>query len=193
VPLTRPIVTQNSCRSTDRATQCVAPTGPEQGSRSSSIRAARLSDVPDIVTLINGFAAQQVMLPKSAESVLLALDDFIVATDKHGRVVGCAAVREYSPSLAEVASVAVAPEAHGLGIGAALVRRVERLAAARGTAELFALTTTAPFFQSLGYRVVDRALFPEKIRRDCVGCPRRSACVEVCVYRSLAAAQQQAA
>jgi amino-acid N-acetyltransferase len=151
-----------------------------------ALRAARPRDVPDIVALINGFAAQQLMLPKTADSIALALDDFIVATDARDRLVGCAAIREYSPSLAEVSSVAVAAEAHGLGVGAALVRRVEQLARARGTADLFALTMTTPFFQSLGYRVVDRALFPEKVRRDCAACPRRLACAEVCVYRPLA-------
>jgi len=158
-----------------------------------TIRAARSHDVPNIAALINGFAAEQLMLPKTAESIALALDDFVVATDAQGRLLGCAALREYSPSLAEVASVAVASDAHGLGIGAQLVRRVERLAHARGTSELFALTMTAPFFQSLGYRVVDRAQFPEKVRRDCATCPRRLDCAEVCVYRPLAEAAVRAA
>jgi len=126
------------------------------------------------------------MLPKTPEAIALALEDFIVAVDPHGRLLGCGAVREYSPSVAEVASVAVDSSAQGLGIGAAIVRRVEHLARARGIADLFALTTTASFFRSLGYRVVDRTMFPEKIRRDCVSCPRRSACIEVCVYRPLA-------
>jgi amino-acid N-acetyltransferase len=160
---------------------------------STTIRSARPHDVPDITALINGFAAQQLMLPKSADTIAMALDDFVVATDAQGRVLGCAALREYSPSLAEVASVAVAEQAHGLGIGGALVRRVESLARARGTAELFALTMTAPFFQSLGYRVVDRAHFPEKVRRDCTRCPRRMACNEVCVYRPVNAAAEVAA
>jgi len=151
-----------------------------------TIRSARAADVPAIATLINGFAAEQLMLPKSSESIALAIDDFVVATDVRGRVVGCAALREYSPSLAEVASVAVAADAHGLGIGAALVRRIEQLAYVRGTAELFALTLTPPFFQSLGYNVVDRSHFPEKVRKDCASCPRRLDCAEVCVYRPLA-------
>jgi amino-acid N-acetyltransferase len=158
-----------------------------------TIRAARPHDVPDIAALINGFASQQLMLPKTAESIALALDDFVVATDAQGHLLGCAALREYSPSLAEVSSVAVAAKAHGLGIGAALVRRVEHLAHARGTAELFALTMTPPFFKALGYRVVDRAHFPEKVRRDCAVCPRRMECAEVCVYRPLAEVTVRAA
>ena len=137
-----------------------------------------------MAALINGYSPRErMMLPKTAESIALAIEDFTVATDRHGRLLGCAALREYSPSLAEVASVAVARDAHGAGIGATLVRRVERLAVARGVRELFALTLTTPFFNRLGYRVVDRALVPEKVQRDCAICPRRTACHEVCVYR----------
>src|SRR5579863_455550 len=93
-------------------------------------RRGRQSDVNNIAALINGYAAERVMLPKTADAISLAIEDFVVATDRHGRLLGCAALREYAPSLAEVASVAVAAEAHGLGIGAELVRRIERLARA---------------------------------------------------------------
>lgn len=150
-------------------------------------RRARGTDVAAVADLINGFAAERVMLPKSAEAVAMAVDDFIVATDRHGRLLGCGAVREYSPSLAEVASVAVVGDAHGMGLGRGLVSRVEQLAASRGITEVFALTTTPQFFGSLGYATVDRALYPEKIRRDCTTCPLRSACVEICVRKSVAA------
>jgi amino-acid N-acetyltransferase len=170
--------------------QVSVTTGPHavEPRRSDAVgyRSARLGDVPAMAALINGYAAERVMLPKSEESLALAIDDFVVATDRRGRLLGCAALREYSPSLAEVASVAVAREAHGLGIGSGLVREVERLAAAREVGNLFALTLTSPFFNRLGYRVVDRALFPEKVQKDCAVCPRRNACNEICVYRPLA-------
>ena len=150
-----------------------------------TLRSARITDVPAIAALINGFAANRVMLPKSADAIALAIDDFIVALDPHGRLLGCGAIKEYSPSLAEVSSIAVSATAHGAGIGSALVRGVERLARARGTAELIALTLTPAFFKSLGYEVVDRSQFPEKVRRDCMACPRRTACEEICVYQRL--------
>jgi amino-acid N-acetyltransferase len=151
-------------------------------------RSAHAGDVPAIEALINEFAAERIMLPKTVESIALGIEDFIVATDQHGRIVGCAALREYSPSLAEVASVAVARRAHGLGIGSQLVRRVEALAATRGIGELFALTLAPPFFDRLGYSIVDRARFPEKVRADCTVCPRRHACNEICVARTAIAA-----
>ncbi|MGI9078922.1 MAG: GNAT family N-acetyltransferase [Gemmatimonadaceae bacterium] len=146
-----------------------------------TLRGARAGDVAQIAGLINGFAAEATMLPKTSWSIAQSLHDFVVATNEHGRVLACGAVQEYSPSLAEVASVAVARSEHGRGLGRMIVREVEALARARGIGELFALTTTPAFFTAMGYVPTDRARYPEKIRRDCIGCPRRAACVEVCV------------
>ena len=148
-------------------------------------RRAREADVGHIAALINGYAAERIMLPKSADAIALAIEDFIVATDRHGRLLGCAALREYAPSLAEVASVAVARTAHGRGVGKQLVERVEALGAARGITEVFALTLTTGFFEAMDYAVVDRARYPEKICRDCLACPRRMACDEICVAKLL--------
>jgi len=39
--------------------------------------------------------------------------------------------------------------------------------------------------EALDYVVVERARYPEKICRDCVICPRRMACDEICVAKSL--------
>jgi amino-acid N-acetyltransferase len=148
-----------------------------------TVRPACGGDVIGITSLVNGYAAEAIMLPRSPESVRMTLHDFVVAVDSFGNVMACGALKEYSPSLAEVASVAVARDAHGLGLGTAIVAEVERLARKRGIDELFALTLTPKFFESTGYAVVDRALYPEKIRRDCLKCPRRIRCNEYCVAR----------
>ena len=169
------------------AIQDARDAAPKERLDAISIRPATAADVAGVVALIAGYAAEQVMLPRTPESVLLALDDFVVAVDAWDRVVACGALKEYSPSLAEVSSLAVAREAHGRGLGRRIVARLERLARVRGIGELFALTLTPEFFGAVGYEAVDRARYPEKIRRDCVGCARRSACREVCVARALTA------
>jgi amino-acid N-acetyltransferase len=157
------------------------------------LRRALARDVPVIAALVNRFAAENRMLPRTSESIALTLEDFVVATDERGAVLACGALKEYSPSLAEVASVAVAPEAHGRGLGTAVLRQVEQLARRRGVDELFALTLTPRFFEAAGYEVVDKRRYPEKIRRDCVGCARQAGCVEVCVRRNLRADEVAAA
>jgi len=148
-----------------------------------AVRPARECDVHAIVSLINGYAAKAIMLFRTPESVRSTLHDFVVAVDHTDTVVACGALKEYSPSLAEVASVAVAEDAHGRGLGTRIVEEVERLARKRGIDELFALTLSPKFFESAGYAVTDRARYPEKIRRDCLRCPRRIRCNEYCVAR----------
>jgi amino-acid N-acetyltransferase len=142
-----------------------------------TVRRARLADVGSISALVNGFAAEDVMLPRTPEQVALALDDYVVATDAHGRVLACGALREYSPSLAELVSLAVAREAHGRGLGRLIVAAVERLAVARGFTSIFAHTLTPAFFENVGYDEVDRRLYPEKCARPHTTCLRRALAV----------------
>ena len=157
------------------------------------LRNARMCDVAGIEALVNGVGTERVMLPRTAESIELALDDFIVATDDRGHVLACGALKMYSPSLGEVASVAVTREMHGQGLGTMVVTEVERLAHVRGIAELFAITLTPQFFESLGYEPTDRALYPEKLRRDCATCPRKFGCTEWCMRRGMAGQMRTAA
>lgn len=137
-------------------------------------RRADAGDVAAIAALVNGFAAEDIMLPRTEEQVLATLDSYVVVRDARGDVVACAALREYSPSLAEVVSVAVAREAHGCGLGTTVVEAVERLARKRGFASVFAHTLTPRFFEALGYAVVDRGLFPEKVARATTSCVWKS-------------------
>ena len=65
------------------------------------------------------------------------------------------------------------------------VESVEELAAKRGIYDVFALTLQPDFFSAIGYQRVDRARYPEKIRRDCLGCARRFACNETCFAKNL--------
>lgn len=149
------------------------------------VRSARASEAHAIARLNNFFADQHLMLRRSPEMVTLAIDDYLVAVDETGAVLGCGALKEYSPSIAEVAAIAVAPEAQGLGLGRRIVDAVETLARVRGIPEVFALTLEPRFFETLGYQRVDRARYPEKIRRDCIGCARRFACNETCFAKQL--------
>jgi N-acetylglutamate synthase-like GNAT family acetyltransferase len=102
------------------------------------------------------------------------LDDYVVACDARGRVLACAAVREYSPSLAEVVSVAVARAAHGCGLGRRVVRAAEALARVRGHTAVFAHTLQPEFFEALGYDAVERARYPGEAGREHTQCFRRA-------------------
>ena len=149
------------------------------------VRAARASEAEAIALLNNFFADQHLMLRRTPEMISASVDDYLVAIDEHGRILGCGALKEYSPSVAEVAAIAVSPTAQGMGLGRRIVTAVEELARKRGIPEVFALTLEPQFFEALGYARVDRARYPEKIRRDCIGCARRFACNETCFAKPL--------
>jgi amino-acid N-acetyltransferase len=130
-----------------------------------TVRRAVRADASQILVLVSHYAAQGLMLERTLEQIASRIDNYVVAGDASGRVVACAALEEYSPSLAEVSSVAVAPAHHGKGLGTQVVRGVERLARTRDIEELFALSLTDNFFVSLGYKPTTIARYPEKLAR----------------------------
>ncbi len=149
------------------------------------VRRARPHDAPAISRLNNTFADEGQMLRRTPEMISLAIDDYVVVENTAGELFACGALKEYSPSVAEVAAIAVSKEAHGKGLGRAIVSAVEDLARKRGIYDVFALTLQPEFFAAIGYMRVDRARYPEKIRRDCLGCVRRFACNEICFAKNL--------
>lgn len=150
-----------------------------------TVRPAQPHEAAAISRLNNQFADEMLMLRRTPEMVSLAIDDFVVAVDGAGALIGCGALKEYSPSVAEVAAIAVSRDAHGQGLGRLIVGAVEQLAMKRDIYDVFALTLQPKFFAACGYAQVDRARYPEKIRRDCLGCARRFACDEHCFAKNL--------
>jgi amino-acid N-acetyltransferase len=149
------------------------------------VRRARPHDAVAISRLNNSFADEGLMLRRTPDMISLAIDDYVVVQNLAGDLLACGALKEYSPSVAEVAAIAVAKSAHGKGLGRAIVAEVEALAIKRGIFDVFALTLQPDFFAAIGYERVDRARYPEKIRRDCLGCARRFACNETCFAKNL--------
>jgi amino-acid N-acetyltransferase len=134
------------------------------GSRAVVRRAVR-ADAMQILELVSEYAAQGLMLPRTLEHIATRIDNYVVAVDDAGRVIACAALEEYSPSLGEVSSVAVSSAHHGRGLGTQVVLGVERLARARDIEELFALSLTDNFFLSLSYVPTTISRYPEKLVR----------------------------
>jgi len=85
------------------------------------LRHARTVDAEEICSLINYYAERGLMLHRSMESIYGALREFQVARNEAGRIVGCAAVDIFWADLAEVKSLAVAPDSVGQGIGGRLL------------------------------------------------------------------------
>lgn len=148
-------------------------------------RPARVADMGQVQPLIAGFAAQGLMLPKTLEFLNRNFREFVVAVDAGGKVLGCGALRVYTAQLAEVASLAVSEDAHGLGVGRKIVQQLEVEAEKLGIGTVFALTLQEGFFHRLDYRTVQKEMFPLKVWADCRSCSKIHACDEIAVVKEL--------
>lgn len=149
------------------------------------LRKANMRDIPDLLALVNTYANQGVMLPRTEFELAENIRDFVLA-ESAGRIVGCGALHFYTPSAAEVRSLAVHPEAKGTGVGRAIVEALEVDAADCGLTSLFAFTYVPGFFAKLGYAQVDRGMLPQKAWKDCLRCPKFQNCDEIAVHKQLA-------
>ncbi len=130
-----------------------------------SVEHADERDIESIASLNNLFAPDGLTLPRSKEFVIAHLQDYQVVRDADGAVLGCVALDEYSPSLVELVSLAVAPSAQGRGIGRRLILAAEELAQQRGYPEIFAISLADQLFLSAGFRESSIDVYPEKIGR----------------------------
>jgi amino-acid N-acetyltransferase len=137
-----------------------------------------MADVPDLQSLINTYAGQGIMLPRSLSSLYERLRDYIVA-EHDGRMLGCVALHVAWRDLAEIRSLAVSPEAHRTGLGTRLVEAALEDARNLGAAQVFVLTYVPAFFRLLGFKDAEKSALPHKIWADCVQCIHFPDCDEV--------------
>lgn len=130
-----------------------------RGERFSISRADR-SDLEDILLLL-----AIVTLPH--DGVAEHLDDFLVARDDAGRLVGCIGLERHG-RLALLRSAAVRPELQRAGLGSRLTAALLELAAKEGVTEVALLTTTARdfFAQRFGFTEARRADYDGRLAQS---------------------------
>jgi len=143
-----------------------------------------MSDIPAILELINNYAAMGIMLPRTEFELSEFIRDFTIILDGN-KLIGCAALHFYGPSVAEVRSLAVDPTYKGTGAGRVLMDAIDREAESFDLASLFAFTYVPGFFSKMGYDEVDRNVLPLKAWKDCLRCPKFQACDEIAVLKRL--------
>lgn len=147
-------------------------------------RSARMSDAAAVHRVIAHYAGEGLLLPRTEAEIREHISRFLVLVEKRGKeekVLGCVALEPYGPDLAEVRSLAVAPEARGKGrnVGDRLMKAAMDTARRRKIARLFAVTHRPDFFSRYGFTPGPRQSVPEKVERDCVGCPKERKCTLV--------------
>jgi amino-acid N-acetyltransferase len=143
-----------------------------------------MADIPAMLEMINAYAANGIMLSRTEFELAEFIRDFSVIYDGD-KLLGCAALHFYGPTVAELRSLAVSPEAKGTGAGRLLSEAIDREAEAFQLHSLFAFTYVPDFFSKMGYSLVDRSELPLKAWKDCLRCPKFQACDEVAVLKRL--------
>jgi amino-acid N-acetyltransferase len=148
------------------------------------LRPAGLGDIEAMSAMINRFAAQGLMLPKSTTELARSFRDFVVLTGPDGAV-ACAGLRVYTPELAEIVGLAVHEDWQGRGLGPRLVAHLMEEARRLGIKRVFAMALKPGLFEGLGFRTIPREWLPEKVAADCRGCARRAGCREIALTTEL--------
>src|SRR5262245_13326829 len=127
------------------------------------LRPARIEDVGGILALIEPLEADGTLVKRGRERLEREIGNFQVL-EHDGAILGCAALYPFAgEKSAELACLAVAPEARDTGYGERLLHAIETQAKALKLRRLFALTTRAQhWFVGQGFRESGVAVLPEE-------------------------------
>jgi amino-acid N-acetyltransferase len=142
------------------------------------VEKAKITDVPQIHKLINGFAERGLMLARPLSEIYESVRDFFVIRER-GEVVACAALHISWSDLAEIRSVAVAEDRQRKGLGAKLVAVCMEEAKELGIEKVFCFTYRPEFFKRQKFVDIDKMELPRKVWTDCFRCPKFPNCDEI--------------
>ncbi len=133
------------------------------------IRPARTSDVKHIQALRLALEETGVLLHHDLVALYEKVQEFTVAVDAKGKLVGAGALHTMWKDLAEVRSLVVAESARGQGVGHAIVAALLERAKELGIKRVFCLTFEVKFFEKHGFEAisdipVDQDTFEEMVR-----------------------------
>ena len=146
------------------------------------LRKATFGDVEAIHKLVNDYAQQGVMLPRSRNSIYETLRDVIIA-EEDDRLVGVGSLHLSWDALAEVRALAIAPGFQRRGIGRQIVEELLIEGRALGVKTFFTLTYQPEFVGTLGCSEVTKEELPQKVWKECINCPKFPNCDEVAMIK----------
>jgi amino-acid N-acetyltransferase len=156
------------------------------------IQKAQVGDVQEILDLINGYAASNLMLPRGPQYLYENIRDFVIACDQSVPVysltetreelyliVACGSMHVLWDDIAEIRALAIHPDYQKLGLGRKLVQFMKAEAKKLGIKRLYTFTLTEDFFKTLGFVRQKRHELPAKVWGECSRCPKYFQCDEV--------------
>jgi amino-acid N-acetyltransferase len=139
------------------------------------VRRARTADVPAIKAIVDVYAGSgRKLLAKELVTLYEDVQDFRVAVDDDGTVIGCGALHVLWADLGEIRTLAVHPARRGERIGAAVLGDLIETAHELGLARLFALTFHTDFFARHGFVEIEGTPVDNVVDMDTYDALRRS-------------------
>ncbi|MCL1899024.1 MAG: amino-acid N-acetyltransferase [Promicromonosporaceae bacterium] len=118
------------------------------------VRPARPGDVPAMFALVEPYARQRILLGKEMVDLYESIAEFVVA-EADGELVGCGALHVLWADIAEIRTLAVAPNLRGTGVGHRLVAALTTKARDYQLERVFCLTFEVDFFRRQGFEEID--------------------------------------
>jgi amino-acid N-acetyltransferase len=134
-----------------------------------TVRPARTTDVRAIQELLEPFVRRRILLGKDLVVLFEAVQEFLVAEDADGAIIGCGALHVIWEDIGEVRTLIVDDGWLHHGVGRAVVEGLEERAARLGLSRLFCLTFEVDFFTRRGFspigeQVVDPDVYSQLVR-----------------------------
>jgi amino-acid N-acetyltransferase len=135
------------------------------------VRRARTGDIPQIETLIAPLVESRVLLGKDRVVFYEAVQEFRVAADADGTLIGCGALHVMWEDLGEVRTLAVSDAWRGRGVGHGILAHLEDEARDLGLSRLFCLTFETGFFGRNGYAEIAESIVSADVYAELVRSP----------------------
>lgn len=153
-------------------------------SHSHQVLPATEQDIPAIQKLLLHYAGMGELLPRSRQDIVNNLTHFRVIKENQ-TIIACGSLEHFTDELAEVRSLMVDQNQKGAGLGRIIVQDIIETSKLRNVSRLMALSYVPEFFHKLGFRTVNKEIFPEKVWGICVNCYKFDNCDEIAVLLEL--------
>jgi amino-acid N-acetyltransferase len=140
-------------------------------------RHAKLSDVEEIIKLINQYAEKGLMLPRTRSTLYEGIREFVVAVEDK-QLIGAGSLHIIWEDLAEIRTLAVEQNHQRRGIGRKIIEILLQEAMQLHCPQVFTLTYQVDFFTRMGFKLIDKEKMPQKVWKDCINCVKFPNCDE---------------
>ncbi|GAA4775793.1 MULTISPECIES: amino-acid N-acetyltransferase [Microbacterium] len=136
-----------------------------------TVRPARAADMEQVHRMLQPLVMRRILLGKDLVVLYEATQEFLVAVDDSGRVIGCGALHVMWEDLGEVRTLLVADEWLHRGVGRAIVEALEGKARELGLTRLFCLTFEVDFFTRRGFSPIGEQVVSPDVYSQLVRSP----------------------